>query len=962
MATNTTVNAMGDLFVLSRGTATEITVSSGGRLYITVAPDTYIQGTSNGSAFEMKDAFISGYTVDGGNLYVASGGTANSTTVNSYCSMDVSSGGTATAITVSSGGWLGITVAPDTYIQGTSNGSAFEMKDAFISGYTVDGGNLYVASGGTAKSTTVNSLGLMYVSSGGTATEITVSSGGALGITVAPDTYIQGTSDGSAFEMKDALISGYTVNSGGSLYVSSDGTANSTTVNSAGSMYVLSGGTAHNTTVNGGFFDPGFPPRFYYYGNMVVSSGGTATNTTVNSLGLMYVSSGGTAVNTLVNSGGSLYVSSGGTAMDIVWTPCEGYVWADNGAYVTYASGCSGVYFGSNNQLLSSAIVMNNKAVTGSMYIFCGGTANSTTVNSYGSMVVLSGGTANSTTVNNGNMYVSSGGKANNTVINSGGLLNVASGGIVTNTTVNSSGRMDVSSGITADNTVVNSGGLLNVASGGIATNTTINYSGRMDVSSGGIVTNTTVNSSGSINVTKGVLSDTLVSPNGFVYVMDGGLVKNVTVDDSEIILSSGGKVTGRIMITNGGLINVSRRGIVDFDLTQAAPGSDALINDLTGVGGSPTYTVTVTADQNSGTYKLAEGAFGFNGTISLGTAEENYGIIAVNDAPLTHGEQTFTLTRSSGSLTLTVTGPAPAGGGIAGDLNADGRADIVMTIAQDGHPADGSTGAWLILEDQTAAWGDLSTRNPGWEIFGTGKTAVGKNTDDVYIKSSDNVVGAWTTADDGKVNGWETIGEFSADTQIVGLGDFNGNGQTDLLLRNTNGAVGCFFTSDEKHGWNYFQSLGDEWKLSAVGDLNGDGRDDVVLKHDAGFAGSWLTQADGTMAWADLDTLPDGFEIVGAGDFNADGTDDVLLKSGNYYGAWLVNNGNAAGWMGLGDLADVTVEQIADFNGDGTDDLRIRTAAGDIGTQLVMGEDNLVWKYYGSVGSEWSTALAALA
>ena len=104
------------------------------------------------------------------------------------------------------------------------------------------------------------------------------------------------------------------------------------------------------------------------------------------------------------------------------------------------------------------------------------------------------------------------------------------------------------------------------------------------------------------------------------------------------------------------------------------------------------------------------------------------------------------------------------------------------------------------------------------------------------------------------------------------------------------------------------------------------------------------------------------GFSIVGAGDFNGDGTDDVLLKSGNYYGAWLVNNGNAAGWMGLGDLGNVTVEQIADFNGDGKDDLRIRTSAGDLGTQLVMGEDDLVWKYYGSVGSEWSTALAALA
>ena len=303
----------------------------------------------------------------------------------------------------------------------------------------------------------------------------------------------------------------------------------------------------------------------------------------------------------------------------------------------------------------------------------------------------------------------------------------------------------------------------------------------------------------------------------------------------------------------------------------------------------------------------------------------------------------------------------APATGRIAGDLNGDGRADIVMSIVEVGHGAEGATGAWLIQENQTAAWGDLSQRNSGWVIFGTGITAAGKTTNDVYVKSADNVVGAWVTDATGKVAGWETVGQFDAYTQVLGLGDFNGDGQTDLLLRNTNGAVGCYFTSGDVTGWNYFQSLGDEWKISAVGDLNGDGRDDVVLKHDAGFAGSWLTQADYTMAWADLDTLPEGFAIVGAGDFNGDGTDDVLLKKDSYYGAWIVQNGNAAGWMGLGDLGNISVEQISDFDADGIDDLRLRTAAGDLGTHLVKGADTLQWKYYGSVGPEWSTSLAAL-
>ena len=134
-----------------------------------------------------------------------------------------------------------------------------------------------------------------------------------------------------------------------------------------------------------------------------------------------------------------------------------------------------------------------------------------------------------------------------------------------------------------------------------------------------------------------------------------------------------------------------------------------------------------------------------------------------------------------------------------------------------------------------------------------------------------------------------------------------------------------------------------------------------VAAARNAGFAGSWLTQDDYTMSWTDLDTLSEGFEIVGCGDFDGDGVDDVLLKKGSYYGAWLVEDGSVRAWMGLGDLGDVTVEQIGDFDGDGIDDLRIRTADGDLGAMLVKGEDDLVWHYYGSVGSEWSTRLAAL-
>ena len=114
-------------------------------------------------------------------------------------------------------------------------------------------------------------------------------------------------------------------------------------------------------------------------------------------------------------------------------------------------------------------------------------------------------------------------------------------------------------------------------------------------------------------------------------------------------------------------------------------------------------------------------------------------------------------------------------------------------------------------------------------------------------------------------------------------------------------------------------------------------------------------------MVQADLDALPEGFAVAGTGDFNGDGYDDVLLRNGTSFGAWLLRDAAVSSWMSLGDLEDMTVEQIADFDGDGIDDLRVRTSAGALGALLVQGEDSLKWQYYGNIGEEWSTSLAAL-
>ncbi len=149
----------------------------------------------------------------GGFVHVSSGGTALSTTLISG-GMRVSSGGTATGINASSGVFLGLTIARDTYIQGTSGGKSFTMTSV-ASSIEITSGYVDVLRDGTLVSATVNSGGNLYAGVGGT-------------------------------------ISSTTVKSGGYLSVSSGGMVSSAIVNSGGSLYVIGGGILHGSIELGG--------------------------------------------------------------------------------------------------------------------------------------------------------------------------------------------------------------------------------------------------------------------------------------------------------------------------------------------------------------------------------------------------------------------------------------------------------------------------------------------------------------------------------------------------------------------------------------------------------------------------------------------------------------------------------------------------------------------------------------
>ena len=930
---STTVKNGGALYVSAGGTATNVNIASNGVMFVDVDSNSYITGTSNGKTVKVGDEVTSNIT-----LY-------------NYHSMFVRSGWRAYDTVVQ-----GSTYYNSTYVNVQNGGSAirtlvhFGHLDVQNGGYadstTVDSNTAYinVVKGGHANSTTVKNGGVLYVSAGGSATKVNIASNGVMFVDVDSDSYITGTSNGKTVKVGDEVTSNITLYNYHSMFVRSGWRAYDTVVQ--GSTYynstyvnVQNGGSAIRTLV--------------HFGHLDVMNGGYANSTTVDSnTAYVNVVKGGHANSTTVNNGGVMYVSAGGSATNVnISSDGVMFVDVDSNSCITGTSNGKTVKVGDK---VTSNITLYN----------------------YHSMFVRSDWTAYDTVIQGSSYYNSTyvdvmvGGSAVNTLIKFG-HLDVMNGGYAVSTTVDSNtAYLQVAGGGRADSTALKNGGIM-YANGAQTRNTTIETNGAAYISGYGVESGAIVKKNGHLYLGKNGSAAARGSALSVTVLSGGNMTLYTSSYAADVTVLSGGSVqltAGAVLggnITIGGRLTATgavqaANARIDLDLTARTPDDNYIIGGMENLTNGR-FAITVGAGQQSGEYQLTNAAAAFAGSFTVETnSGATLGNISVGGTLVKDGYSLALFKDDSSRLVLNVTAPG-AVGGVRGDLDGDGRADIVMTITQAGHGAYGATGAWMIQRDQTAAWGDLSQRNSGWEIFGLGTTAAGKTTNDIYVKNSGNVIGAWTTDASGKVTGWQTVGQFDATTRVLGLGDFNGDGQTDLLLRNNNGAVGCYFTSGDKTGWNYFQSLGDEWTIAAVGDFNGDGRDDVVLKHDAGFTGSWLTQADSTMEWADLGTLENGFTIVGAGDFDGNGTDDVLLQNGGYVGAWIVENGNVSGWMGLGDIGSAAVEQVGDFDADGKDDLRIRTAAGDIGAMIVDGADNLSWKYYGSVGREWSTSLAAI-
>ncbi len=646
----------------------------------------------------------------------------------------------------------------------------------------------------------------------------------------------------------------------------------------------------------------------------IIPSGITSSGLTVSSGNGLEVF--GTASDTSVLSGGSATVCSGGKML-VTQVAESGFL-----------DVCGGV--------ANSTTVLGG----GRILISAGGSANVNSIRSGGSMAVGASGRASLVANSGGVVTVSSGGTAYVANAASGGSVEILSGGSGVFLTLAETGRLAVSSGGVAEK--VNLNGTATVFAGGSASGVTVSDGGRLLVS-GGSVQNVNVYTGGNAVLSGGILNSAAVASDGFLTISSGGTASGIEVDgwttvqsggavdgvavnpDGWLVVSGGGKLTGRMTFAEGASVNVYGNAVLDFDISALAPGSDARVNDLSLVHGSPVCTLTVSGSQEYGDYALAGGVAEFSWTVSVvGELGEPLGTLTAGD-PAVIGDALYTLKLNGGILSLSIGAipePVVVPPYLTGCFAGGGQAML----------AKQSEGMVTIYADGTT-WGDGLLLEPGWNVLAAGDFNADGRDDFLRMNGEGYVVGEMTQEDGMFAS--QVLNKKGAGWRILGTGDFNGNGSDDVLVANPTGAsdtVGLLGYWESGVTWTLINGYSPEWEMVATGDFNGDGKCDMLWRNSFVGAGdltynaycTWIV--DNPFDWRMVSVAnPDEWDFLCAGDFDGDTVNDIaMINAEGVVGIWGVDDGYLGSWSILSavNTAEWTLAGVGDFDGDGTDDI----------------------------------------
>jgi FG-GAP-like repeat len=196
-----------------------------------------------------------------------------------------------------------------------------------------------------------------------------------------------------------------------------------------------------------------------------------------------------------------------------------------------------------------------------------------------------------------------------------------------------------------------------------------------------------------------------------------------------------------------------------------------------------------------------------------------------------------------NGSATYVATVP-PGTWSIVGtrDFNGDGKGDILW------RDTSGDVAIWEMngtsILNPSASY--VATVSPStWSIVGVGDFN-GDGMADILWRDTSGDVAIWEMNGTSIVNASTTyVGTVPTTWSIVGTGDFNGDGKSDILWQDTAGDVAIWEmngTSILNASTTYVATVapGTTWSIVGTGDYNGDGKSDILWRDTSGDVAIW--------------------------------------------------------------------------------------------------------------------------
>ncbi len=231
------------------------------------------------------------------------------------------------------------------------------------------------------------------------------------------------------------------------------------------------------------------------------------------------------------------------------------------------------------------------------------------------------------------------------------------------------------------------------------------------------------------------------------------------------------------------------------------------------------------------------------------------------------------------------------------GDFNGDGASDFLWRN-QNGTLVDWTMNGSQITSSQVVTFGGSpSTPDASWNIAGIGDFD-GDGKADILWRNANGSLIDWT------MNGSQvtasqqvTLGGNAAapdaSWSVAGIGDFDGNGKTDLLWRNVDGSLVLWTMNGSQIATNQTIALQGApvspdagWSVAGIGDFNGDGKSDILWRNTNGSLVDWTMDGSQIANGQEVTfggspvSLNSSWQIAQISDFDGSGASGILWRN----------------------------------------------------------------------------------